>query len=49
MSHHELRKRIEALFDDPAEPNDVDATEAVSEAIALLDRGEVRVAEKQVD
>lgn len=49
MSHHELRNRIEALFDDPAEPSDVDATEVVAEAIALLDRGEVRVAEKQGD
>lgn len=46
MTYEDLAQRIETLYDDPAEPNDPDATRAVSEVIDLLDRGEVRVAEK---
>ena len=46
MTYEDLAQRIETLYDDPAEPNDPDATRAVREVIDLLDRGKVRVAEK---
>jgi 2,3,4,5-tetrahydropyridine-2-carboxylate N-succinyltransferase len=44
--HADLEARIAASFDHPQEPPDA---EAVEEAIALLDRGEIRVAEPTRD
>ncbi|MEX0989547.1 MAG: 2,3,4,5-tetrahydropyridine-2,6-dicarboxylate N-succinyltransferase [Actinomycetota bacterium] len=46
MTHEELRDRIEKSFDAPSEPPDA---EAVERAIELLDRGEIRVAERASD
>ena len=46
MNHAELAERIERAFADPVGAMDRDAVEAV---IALLDRGEVRVAEPDGD
>ena len=46
MSHEELAERIDAAFADPEGAMDAGAVEA---AIALLDRGEIRVAEPDGD
>jgi 2,3,4,5-tetrahydropyridine-2-carboxylate N-succinyltransferase len=43
--HADLRVRIESAFEDPDKPLDSASTAAVEEAVALLDSGEVRVAE----
>lgn len=47
----DLQIEIEKLWDNRGElePNDADANRAIGEAIALLDRGEVRVAERTGD
>lgn len=49
MTHEGLEKQIEDLFANPADPRDADATRTVNEAIDMLDRGELRVAEKMDD
>ena len=46
MSHEELEKLIDGLYDHPVAPDDADATWIVSGVIDLLDAGELRVAEK---
>jgi 2,3,4,5-tetrahydropyridine-2-carboxylate N-succinyltransferase len=48
MDRDELRQRVEATFQDRALlEKDPKNTDAVKEAVALLDRGEARIAEKQ--
>ncbi|MPZ92128.1 MAG: 2,3,4,5-tetrahydropyridine-2,6-dicarboxylate N-succinyltransferase [Actinobacteria bacterium] len=49
MTPEGLEKQIEDLFANPADPRDLDATRTVDEVIDLLDRGELRVAEKRDD
>ena len=47
MDRDELRRRIESTFQDRALlANDPKNEEAVREAVALLDQGEARIAEK---
>jgi 2,3,4,5-tetrahydropyridine-2-carboxylate N-succinyltransferase len=47
--HADLRARIESAFEEPDKPLDSESTAAVEEAVALLDSGEVRVAEPSGD
>jgi 2,3,4,5-tetrahydropyridine-2,6-dicarboxylate N-succinyltransferase len=47
MERTELQSTIEAAFDDRDRLKEPEVREAVEETIALLDRGEVRVAEKR--
>ena len=46
MNEGDLRQRIERSFDTPSEPPDAEAVEAV---IGMLDRGELRIAERLED
>ncbi len=49
LTHEGYAERIEELFANPADPRDADATRTVNEVIGLLDRGELRVAERAGD
>jgi 2,3,4,5-tetrahydropyridine-2,6-dicarboxylate N-succinyltransferase len=46
VTHEGYAERIEELFATPADPRDAEAARAVTEVIDLLDRGELRVAER---
>ncbi|MGH2790723.1 MAG: 2,3,4,5-tetrahydropyridine-2,6-dicarboxylate N-succinyltransferase [Actinomycetota bacterium] len=46
MNHDKLEKQIDELYDHPVDPDDPEATRAVSQVIDLLDSGELRVAQK---
>jgi len=49
VTHEAYAERIEELFSKLADPRDSEATRTVNEVIELLDRGELRVAEKKDD